>query len=201
MVRSRSRNRGCSISDDLIVGGHELWVPIPLDGDPDDLHEQLLDRFGTDDAAAAAAALLTGVARQLGDARQPAAGRPVQLAAWGLLSEPQTLDVRALATLSLAFADTAEAADVVSSLAEGETLFEDPDTQPIDTRSGEAISVRLRPMVDDDGTTQVHEVVAVLWARPDDSAWYILSTYVDDLVEAREIGDLLEELAAGVEGL
>lgn len=70
-------------------------------------------------------------------------------------------------------------------LAGDEPLFEDPVLQPIETRSGEATSARLPPMLEESGTTYVHEAAAVLWHRPDDSSWFILWTYSTDLGEAR----------------
>lgn len=191
------------MTDFIEVTGHELWVPIPLDRDPDEVHDQLSDRFGPGDPAADNAALLSGVARRLAEADDGAGRTGVHnLAAWALVTQPDELVVRALATLRAVLLEPGVTAEeVVRGLAGDEPLFEAPAVRPIDTRSGEALTVRLRPMVDEGPVPQVHELAAVLWARPEVEAWHVLSTYSTDLVEAREVGELLEELAAGIEGL
>lgn len=190
------------MSDVIEAGGHAYWVPISLEIDPDEVQQQLLDRFGREESTADNAALLTGAARQLLDANAAAGPGMVNVGAWGLLREPDALVVRAIASLQyVVLPEDITADDVVRHLAGEEPLFEDPQVQPIETRSGDAVSARLRPMLDDAGTTQVHEAAAVLWHRPEVSAWFILSTYSTDLVEAREVGDRLDELAAGIEGL
>jgi hypothetical protein len=188
---------------DIEAPGHELWVPIPLDLGPEELYEQLLDRFGRDAATADNAAAMAGAARQLVEANAHAEETHSQnLAGWALVSAPSSLSVRAFATLRGATLDPGTTPrEVVDQLTEGETLFEDPVLRPLETRSGDATSIRARPMVDVDGASRVHELTAVVWSRPELSAGYILSTYSTDLVEAREIGELLDELAASIAGL
>lgn len=192
------------MSEEILAGGHELWVPVALDMEPDELERQLLDRFGDDDATADSAAFLVGTARQLAQANATAEDAMIlNLAAWGLLTKPDVLHIRGVATLRAAggLAPGTTADQIIERLAGGSVLFDAPVKYPIDTHSGEAVSVRVRPMVDEDGVSRVVELAAVLWARPDVSAWYMLSTYTEDLVEAKEIGELLEELGAGMEGL
>lgn len=191
------------MNDVIEAAGHELWLPIPLDRDAEAMYDELVRRFGDGDEAADHAALLAGVARQLADANADAASTGMQnLAGWALLERPDALAVRALATLRVVLLESdITAEEVVRELSGGDTLFEAPVSQPMDTRSGEAVNVRLRPMVDEAGASRVHEVAAVLWPRPEQEAWYILSTYSTDLVEAAGIGELLEELGAGIEGL
>lgn len=190
------------MSDVIEAGGHAYWVPVSLEIDPDEVQQQLLDRFGREEATADNAALLTGAARQLLDANAANGPGMVNVGAWGLLREPDTLDVRAIASLQyVVLAEDITADEIVRHLAGDEPLFEDPLLQPIETRSGDATSARLRPMLEDGGTTHVHEAAAVLWRRADASAWFILSTYSTDLVEAHEVGVRLDELAAGIEGL
>ena len=166
------------MNDVIEAPGHDLWVPIPLDRTPEAVQQQLLDRFGDDDETADNAALLAGVARQLAETNEQAEQTGMQnLAAWGLLVDPGTLVIRALATLRVALLEpdtTAE--EVVRGLSGAETLFEEPLTHPMETRSGEAVNVRLRPMVEEAGSSRVHEVAAVLWPRPELEAWYILGT-------------------------
>jgi hypothetical protein len=191
------------MTDFIDAAGHSLWVPIPLDRDSETVHAELLARFGADDPTADHAALIAGVARQLTEGNDVVEQDGVQnLAAWALLQRPEELVVRALATLRVVLLETEVAAEeVVRELSGAETLFEAPALRPVDTRSGEAVSVRLRPMVEEAGASRVHEVSAVLWSRAEQSAWYLLSTYSTDLVEAGEVHALLEELAAGLEGL
>jgi hypothetical protein len=191
------------VNDVIEATGHELWLPIPLDRETDGMYDELLQRFGHRDQAPDSAALVVGVARRLADANADVERTGMQnLAAWALLERPDVLTVRALATLRVALLEPDLSADeVVRGLSDGESLFEAPVLQPMDTRSGEALSVRLRPMVEEAGASRVHEVAAVLWQRSAQQAWYILSTYVTDLVEAAEIAGFLEELGAGIEGL
>lgn len=191
------------MNEPIEAAGHELWLPIPLDGEPEAFHEELVRRFGDADENADHAALLVGVARQLRDANAGAERTGTQnLAGWALLERAGTLAVRALATLRVVLLEPdITATEVVEALSGAETLFETPLSRQMDTLSGEAVNVRLRPMVEQEGGSRVHEVAAILWPRPQQEAWYILSTYSTDLVEAAEIGGLLEELAAGIEGL
>lgn len=154
------------------AGGHELWLPIPLEGDPEWLHEELVRRFGDGDETADNAALVVGAALQLGEANLEADRTGMQnLAGWALLDQPDQLTVRALAALRVVLVEgDLTAAEVLAELSGGETLFESPVSQPMDTRSGEAVTVRLRPMVEEAGTSRVHEIAAVLWPRPEHQA-------------------------------
>jgi hypothetical protein len=185
--------------------GHELWVPVPLDCDPEGLQQRLVDRFDADPEGTVVdhAAMVAGVARRLIDANASSEETAIMaLAAWALVEEPDTLRVRAFATFRVAVMDPGTTADEVArGLVGTDPMFQEPVSRTLDTLSGEAVSMRIRPMVDEDGASRVHELAAVLWSRPETGAWYVLSTYSLDLVEAAEVGELLDELAAGISGL
>lgn len=194
------------MTGDIESTGHRNWVPIPLDVAPDAVHAQLLDRFsgaGADDRVADTAAALTGAANQLLAANEQSRADGVQnLAAWALVGDDDILDVHGFATLRISPLEEALSDEAyVRLLTDGETLFQPPLVETMETMSGDAISLRFRPMFDDSGESQVHQVSAVLWPRPEAEALYTLSSYSTDLVEAAEAGDLLDELGAGFKGL
>jgi hypothetical protein len=181
--------------------GHELWIPLPLEGPSEVVTQQLTQRFGDDDSVADQIALLTGVVTQLQQANDQDEG-VLNLAGWALVRRPDQLDVRTLATLRAVAVDEGTTAEEVGrGLAAGSTLFEEPTLTEVETMSGDALGIRLRPMVEEGDSTQVHEAIGLVWLREGDQVCFLLSTYVDDLVEALEIGDLLDELGAGIKGL
>lgn len=186
------------MSEFIEASSHPLWLPIALDRTAEDLQESVVDRFGpgSEDVAAA----MAGVAHQLREAGGTVADDGmVNLAAWALLVEPEVLDVRAFATLrAIGIVDDITQQEAVDAVIGDATVFQAPQVETFETLSGDATSLRFRPMVDD---AEVHEVLAVLWPRPQSHALYVLSTYSTDLVESADIGDLLDELGAGIQGL
>ena len=194
------------MKDEIEVTGHPRWVPVPLGLGPSALMEHLrprLEELGTayadPEVAETAAEALVGAARRL-ESTPPEDGG-LNLAAWGLLgdaarSQPPIAAIAALRALPIA-ADQ----DIVALLAEGMRLHLDPILGVLETTSGEARTIRLRPMVEVTGETRVHQLTAVVWERPEVGAAVVLSSYGEDLADATEAGDLLEELGRGVDGL
>jgi hypothetical protein len=181
---------------------HARWAPIPLGVDPEEIRTQLAGAFAgaaSYDADAGAAAM-AGVAAQL---QAPPSDGSVNLAAWARVATPNELDVLGFATLRVVpLEPDASHDDVMALLLAGQQLFQDPAVTTISTRSGDAVSVQLRPLVDGpDGQVEVHQVSAVLWSRPTHRALFMLSAYDLDLVEATETAELLDELAAGIAGM
>jgi hypothetical protein len=189
---------------DIVVAAHPSWVALPLDRSADVLEAELrerLDGLGDRRQIDEAVVLLSEVARQL--AAPPAEDLPaLNVSAWVLLADPAGLDLRAFATLRVVTIgpDTTAEDAVNLVLAEAE-VFQEPVVERLETRSGDAIGLRYRPMVDNVGRSEVHQVSAVLWPRPERELLYVLSNYCEDLVEAAEIADRLDELGAGIEGL
>lgn len=176
---------------------HARWVPIPLDQEADAVHDALVKRFGP--SAEDSASAMTGVVRQLQQANAATADDGlINLAAWALVAEPGVLDVQAFATLrAIGITDDLTQAESVEAVVADAVLFQAPVVETMETMSGDATSLRFRPMDGD----EVHQIMAVLWTRPASNALYVLSSYSTDLVEAAEVGDLLDELGAGIGGL
>ena len=191
------------MEDGIDVEGHPLWVPVPLHLSPDELRAELVGRYAgslPDEDLDSVADGLVAVSRRLVE-DEPTDGS-MNLAGWALVAHPDGLEVRAFATLRVVpLEPSADLAAAVDRLLDGQELFQPPQAGTVETRSGPAATVRFRPIVEEDGQTEVHQVSAVLWARPARLALFLLSTYALDLREAEDAGDLLEELAAGVGGL
>lgn len=189
------------MNEELELGEHAYFAPIPLDQDPEVIRQQYASAFAstTPDSDAVAAAI-AGIASQL---QAPTTDGAVNLAAWARVGTPNELDVRSFATLRVVpLEEDARDEDVMALLLEGQELYQDPAVETLPTRSGDALSVRVRPLVRaDDGQIEVHQINAVLWSRPGHQALFMLSSYETDLVEAMDAGDLLDELAAGIEGM
>lgn len=189
------------MKDEIELAEHAHWAPIPLTEDPEVIRQRYAEAFASPDLDAdAAAAAIAGIAAQL---QLPADDGSVNLAAWARVATPNELDVRAFATLRVVpLAADATREDVLALLTEGQELFQDPLVADLETASGAALSVQMRPLVlADDGQSQVHQVNAVLWSRPTHQALFMISSYETDLVEAVPAADLLDELAAGCTGM
>lgn len=189
------------MNEQIELGEHAYWAPIPLQEDPEEIRQRYASAFAssTPDADAVAAAI-AGVATQL---QAPTTDGTVNLAAWARVGVPNELDVRSFATLRVVpLEQDARDEDVLTLLVEGQELYQDPGVQTLATRSGDALSVQVRPLVrTDDGQIEVHQVNAVLWPRPTHQALFMLSSYETDLIEATEAAPLLDELAAGIVGM
>lgn len=189
--------------DDIEATGHQYWIPIPLDVPPDALYQLLLERFagsGSENDVANSASAMIGVANEL--RREGQDDGLGNLAAWALTRQPDKLDLGGFAALRVSSTEEGWTDDdcvheVIAEL----PLYQDPVVERMETMSGEALSVRYRPMVEQDGETQVHQVSAVLWPRLDERLVFTLTNYSFDLVEAAEVGDRLDELGAGIKGL
>ena len=187
------------MKDEIEVAEHPRWVPVPLDQDPESTRQHWEGvAEGAPDPAGVGAAMAS-VVRQLQTSDDP---NVVPLAAWALLEPTGALDVSGFAVLRLMPVEpTADEDSVVRDLVSGTPVFSDPLIGQVETRSGTAVSVRLRPMVEVDGRPEVHHLVTVLWVRPSHQALFTLSHYGTDLTASLETADLVEELASGVDGL
>ncbi|MCD9199315.1 hypothetical protein [Aeromicrobium wangtongii] len=189
------------MNEHIELGEHAYWAPIPLDEDPEVIRQRYAAGFtsSTLDADAGAAAM-AGVAAQL---QAPTADGTVNLAAWARVGVPNELDVQAFAALRVVpLEEDARDEDVIALLTEGHELYQEPVVETLSTRSGDALSVRVRPLVHaEDGQIEVHQINTVLWSRPQHAALFVLSSYETDLVEATAAAILLDELAAGIGGM
>jgi hypothetical protein len=190
--------------DDILAAGHVNWLPLALDGSQADLGGELRERFAAQTPAFALEAAITGLtvaAEQMAmppDPETPA----LNLAAWVLLEEPEILYPGPFAVLrGIHVPESTTQDEATASIVGEDPTYQDPVVEPLDTRSGAATSIRVRPMVDQGAGHAVHERSAVVWLRPEQQVLYVLSTYSTDLVQAAEVFDRLEELAAGIEGL
>lgn len=188
--------------------GHRNWVPLPMDVDPEEIARELRRRFGppagTQDEVvelnlSAAQGIATNLQRQAGDLEQQGT---VTCAAWILTLDPGRLEIRAVAIMRATAVDASQSTDeLVQEVVGDQPRRGDPVVEPFDTWSGEAYRIRFRPIVTVDGEDEVHQVNAVLWPRQEQETVFLLSSYVEGLIEANEVGDLLDELAAGTRGI
>ncbi len=189
------------MKDEIVPAEHAHWAPIPLGQDPEVIRQQYAAAFSaTTPSADVYAAAIAGVATQLQES--PGDGT-VNLAAWARVRTPNEIDVLGYATLRVSpLAEGATRDDVLAMLTDGQELYTEPLVGDLATSSGDALTVRVRPLVRaEDGQVEVHQVNAVVWARPEHQAVFTLTSYETDLVEAVPAGDLLDELAVGIAGM
>jgi hypothetical protein len=196
------------VSDVILTEGHRSWIPLALDLAPEETAADLRRRFGgpdgeTDQAfelnLAAAQGTVTNLQQQ--SAVQEQQGT-ITCAAWLLTREPTRLDIRAVAILRASAVSPEVSTDVlVGDVIGGAPRHGEPLVEPFETHSGEAFRIRYRTVVRLEGEDAVHQINAVMWPRQESGAVFVLSTYVDSLLEATEIGDLLDELGAGTRGI
>lgn len=188
--------------------GHRNWVPLPMEESPEQIGAALRRRFGppegtTDDVLDLNLSAAQGIAANL--QRQAVATSDagvVTCAAWVLVLDPGRFEIRAVAVLRASAVVPGTSVDdlVQDVLGEGARHGE-PLVEGFETWSGEAYTIRFRPVVEVEGEREVHQVNVVLWDRAEQGIAYTLSSYVENLVEAGEVGDLLDELAAGMRGI
>jgi hypothetical protein len=202
------------VSDDvrLAMPGHPRWLPIPLEGDPDEaaaalVDDLLLDLAGGEtsadfrnDTVAMVAGTSRLVRRQADELR---ATGLLTYAAWMLLPAPYLLMPGPVATLRLR--------DLLPGTTDDEVVAAATDLErerhgPVDvdvledTAAGRALSVRYRPVVRlEDGTSAVDEHRVVLWPHPEASMTMELHLFSTDLVEAGRAAGPLLELARAIE--
>ena len=187
------------MKDEIEVAEHPRWVPVRLDQDPETTRRHWETVAEGSDDPAGVGALMASVVRQLQTSEDP---NVVPLAAWALLEPTGALDVSGFAILRLMpVEESADEDSVVRDLTAGTPVFSEPVIGSVETRSGVAVSVRMRPMVAVGGQQEVHHLTTVLWVRPRHQALFSLSYYGTRLTDSLESADLLEELAAGVDGL
>lgn len=192
------------MSEDIVAAGHAYWLPLPLEESEAALTQDLRERFAETTPADALELEAAGLAMIVEELAKPLPEESDtrNLAAWALLHDPERLDTRGFATLrAVRVAAGTSEEECVSLVVEDQPLYQDPLVTRMETRSGDAISLRFRAMVEEDGETQVHQTSAVLWPRTEHHLLFVLSNYATDLVEAAGIADRLDELAAGIEGL
>lgn len=191
---------------DVHFPGLAGWLPLDLDAPSDEVEQVLVQRFARrvpDPMVEASAAALAGLALQL---RQQAVDLEtdgvVLLAAWVHLDEPEVLSPAALAQLRrFPMAAHEQLVDVEQRMVAGVELQRPVERDEISTGSGTAYGLRVRPVVEVDGTREVHEQLYVTWLRPQHGAAFVLSCYTTELVEAPALYFALCALAEGVTGL
>lgn len=186
--------------------GHASWVPLDLERTAVQTAEELRRRFepaDEDELFELNVAAATGTVASLREQSAALeAGGTVVCAAWLLTREPTRLDVRAVAVLRASAVPVGTPVDVlVAGVVGDEPHHGEPWVEELETWSGEAHRVRYRPVVHRAGGDEVHQVNVVLWSRPDDGVVFLLSCHVDSLLEANQVGDQLDELAAGMRGI
>lgn len=188
------------------AAGHVHWVPLPLDAEPDAVVDSLRERYaGTTPADDLGLQLdlvrgtIAALRRQ--DASWEETGTAIG-AAWALTPDPERLEIAALAVLRASAVTAATGAEAVMSELIGDgPVHGRPVVEALDGAGTACYRLRYRPVVDNAGEREVHQLNAVVWLRPEQSLVYVLSAYVHSLLEADTIGDLLEELALGMTGL
>ncbi|MGZ4591012.1 MAG: hypothetical protein ACXV4A_08820 [Actinomycetes bacterium] len=188
------------------AAGHDHWVPLPLDVPLEQLEADLGERYaGTMPRAelANSVAAAIGVARTLAASPSWEETGVATCAAWQWVRDPDTFVPAATAVLRATAVDAGQTVDDCIGLVVGDTPLQGgPVVGEVETSSGTAYAVRFRPVVRGDrGDSEVHQVVAVLWPRLESRVLFVLTTYTTDLVEGAELGDALEELAAGMTGI
>jgi hypothetical protein len=188
------------------AAGHENWVPLPLDMPLERLQADLVERYAeamSRDELETNVAAVVGVARTLAASPSWEETGVATCAAWEWVRDPRTFVPAATAVLRATVVDPGRTVDDCIALVVGDTPLQGgPVVTEVETASGTAYAVRFRPVVrGDGGDDEVHQVVAVLWPRLEARVLFVLTTYTTDLVEGADLGDSLEELAAGMKGI
>ena len=187
------------------AAGHANWVPLPLDTDPDVVVDRLRGRYAAttpEDDLALQLDLVRGTIAALRrqDDSWEETGTAIG-AAWALTPDPERLEIAALAVLRASAVTAATGAEAVMSELIGEgPVHGQPVVESLDGAGTGCYRLRYRPIVENAEEREVHQLNAVVWLRPEQSLVYVLSSYVQSLLEADTIGDLLEELALGMAG-
>ena len=193
-------------ADVIESAGHRYWVPLPLDADPTETVASLRRRFdGTapESELEANLSVAQGTVTTLQAQAHGAFDQGIiTCAAWVLTADPDRIDIRATAVLRASVVEPGSTVDDCIRVVLGEQpQHGSPTVEPMETLSGDAWSIRYRPVVRVGAEDQVHQINTVLWTRLDDSIVFVMSAYADDLLQANEIGDRLDELAAGMRGI
>lgn len=188
---------------DVVVDGHERWLPVPLEDDVDAAALRTVAHVVGEDGSEAeqAAAWLAGLgrlARRTSDAAEQ--DGVATLLAWTLLPAPGELAPGAVALLRLLPVDPGASRDdaLATLVLAPDRRWRDVDVARLDTASGPAWSVCQRPVVERDGERLVQEQRLVAWHRPDLGTVLVLSVWTTDLLEGADAAQPLLELAAGV---
>jgi hypothetical protein len=193
------------VTFELDVPSHPHWVGLPLAGDVDveaaAVVQGMIGHSASPDhldATTAALAGVTRIARRHVD--RVSAGRRSTVAAWMLLPAPLVLVAGPVAFLHAGpLAADARPDDALAAVVDlaadrhGELEVED-----LDTASGTALSVHVRPVRVADGERLVDDSRVVLWPSPRDGLVLYLSLYVVDLVEGDRAAEPFLELARSV---
>ena len=186
--------------------GHARWLPLPVEGDVEQQSRTtvsaVLGGLVPPDRLDEVTALVAGMTRLVRKQAVAAAheGVPTFLA-WMLLPGPGMVQGGPIALLrgQPLSADATTDDDVVRALVDVDgPRFGELDVDHLDTASGRALLVHLRPVVELDGERVVHEQRLALW--PDRARGWVLvlSFYVTDLLEGAGAEQPFAELAAGL---
>lgn len=196
----------------LAMAGHPRWLPLPLEGDPDeaagalvdDLLLDLADGETTVDFRDETVAMVAGTSRLVRRTADELRGTGLlTYAAWMLLPAPYLLLPGPVATLRLRdlLPGTSDDEVIAAATDLGRERHGAVDVDVLDdTAAGRALSVRYRPVVRlDDGTPAVDEHRVVLWPHPEAGMTMELHLFSTDLVEAGRAAEPLLELARAIE--
>ena len=187
------------------VPGHDRWFVLPLDGDVDVTAAEVVNQqlaAGTgQDAREDAIADVAGHSRLARQGAEAAAQEGVDtLGALMLIPGDGTLVGGPVAMLRvMQMPPEATADDALELLVDlqGERYGE-LTIDELDTASGPALSVRVRPVVEVDGEREVHEHRVVFWARPELEVLVALSLYTVDLMQGGQAAEPLLSIARSV---
>lgn len=190
---------------DLEIAGLERWLPLDLERDRGELSGWIADHFG----GGSPDPLVVAIADGLGEIAQQAKERAavddsagmLTLGLWVLLAEPGRLAPQSLATLRLVRHTDPDPLSLVAHLTQGAELWETPELDVLATASGDALTTRVRTVLDEGGERRIHEQLVVMWLRAEQGYAGVLSTYHEDLLEGTTVAEPLLKLAEGVKGL
>jgi hypothetical protein len=184
--------------------GLDRWLPVPTREPVDVQAEQgvraLVGDVASQDFLEETVAMVAGAARIVGRESEALGPYVLTYGAWMLLPAPGLLLPGPVATLRLRPLDgSASDDDAVEACADLRGPRHGPvDVDVLDTASGRALTVRYRPVVEDDDGRAVHEHRLVLWRNRPTGMLLELSLYVVDLVEGGAAEEPLFELARGI---
>lgn len=193
-------------AEGIEIGGFREWLPIPLEGRKKDFVKEMVAHFADDPASPrtirSMAAALADLGSQLVEASNDDS---LMISAWSLLPPGgDRLELRGMVTMVCQrVAENITPDQLIEQMCGEIELYQPPEVEVLDTKSGPAHLVRLRQYQEQDGSLDLSEIVLCFWLSPELPGVAVLMTSMPmpDLVAAADLADAFRPLAESVSGL